>query len=642
MFKSSFIFKWTLLIYLLSASFPAKAAPEGVISHSVESLARSPIWHRLLHYRTNLIGQLKSEAAGPDFFFSPEGKTDPLKELLASKTAFETGTPAQIGKLKQSPQCAFPQRYRFLKRELNLQVRDLPCPLLDDFLARFRSPNSVTLVFSSAYPDNPASMFGHTFLRINASDSKSSELLDQGISFSASVSPDESPLIFYWLGMTGGYRGEFSLLPYYVKVNEYNHAEARDLWEYELNLSPDETLVLLRHLWELETNTWIDYYFFDQNCAFQLLAMLEVAKPDWDLTRTPPWVIPAETLKRVAHIPGAVKKISFRPSYRKTLVERLSHLSPVQKQIFTELDGGALKPEQVNDSQVLDALGSKLLYEKQKSEGNLPEPRKKLINQTLSHRSDLRSDLGIAPELNSSGPLLDLSHAPHLGHDAGRFGIAGGFVGEGGRESAYQEVHWRSAYHDLMNDDLGFLKYSQVEFPNLTLRYYSMVQKFSLEKLEFLNLYSMSPWVSFEHKVSWGLNLDYYSPKDFGCLACHAARFQMKGGMSLLPFGSYFGSDTSLFYLLGVLDAEAGTSLTNFFRFGPGVETAFLYNPWEPYKLRLGYTICGDLFQSARASFFYQASADQSYSLSQDWEFRASYTFGRDWNESKLQLSYYF
>jgi hypothetical protein len=35
--------------------------------------------------------------------------------------------------------------------------------------------------------------------------------------------------------------GEYSLMPYYRKVKEYGDFESRDLWEYELNLSPEET-----------------------------------------------------------------------------------------------------------------------------------------------------------------------------------------------------------------------------------------------------------------------------------------------------------------------------------------------------------------------------------------------------------------
>jgi len=36
-------------------------------------------------------------------------------------------------------------------------------------------------------------------------------------------------------------------MPYYLKVREYNDMENRDVWEYELNLSPEEIDRLLMH-----------------------------------------------------------------------------------------------------------------------------------------------------------------------------------------------------------------------------------------------------------------------------------------------------------------------------------------------------------------------------------------------------------
>jgi hypothetical protein len=41
--------------------------------------------------------------------------------------------------------------------------------------------------------------------------------------------------------LTGQYPGEYSIMPYYRKVKEYGDFESRDLWEYELNLTPEET-----------------------------------------------------------------------------------------------------------------------------------------------------------------------------------------------------------------------------------------------------------------------------------------------------------------------------------------------------------------------------------------------------------------
>lgn len=41
-------------------------------------------------------------------------------------------------------------------------------------------------------------------------------------------------------------------MPYYRKVKEYGDFESRDLWEYELNLTPEETRFLVSHIWEMQ------------------------------------------------------------------------------------------------------------------------------------------------------------------------------------------------------------------------------------------------------------------------------------------------------------------------------------------------------------------------------------------------------
>ena len=59
--------------------------------------------------------------------------------------------------------------------------------------------------------------------------------------------------------------------------------ENRDVWEYELNLEPHEIERLLAHTWELGF-TRFDYYFFDENCSYHLLSLLDVARPGVELT----------------------------------------------------------------------------------------------------------------------------------------------------------------------------------------------------------------------------------------------------------------------------------------------------------------------------------------------------------------------
>ena len=309
------------LLFFTKLSFAAKT----------DEVAHSKVWLRLLHYKMDWLGRSRSLADGPEFFFSLAGNKDPKAELLATIEAFSKDI--KVGKLKQHPQCAFPERYSFLKSELHFEIKNVSCPELERFLNIFNA-KSVTLVYSSAFASNPVSIFGHTFLRFNTNAENKSDLLDWGLNYSAKVPADENRVLYAFRGIFGGYRGELSIEPYYAKVNEYNNSESRNLWEYDLNLTAEQTRHMLMHAWELDNATWFDYYFLDENCSYLLLSLIEAARPDWDLTNFAIYVAPGETIKRVAQIPGAVTHIKLRPSLRNKLYQHLDSLSDSQRKTF--------------------------------------------------------------------------------------------------------------------------------------------------------------------------------------------------------------------------------------------------------------------------------------------------------------------
>ena len=227
-----------------------------------------------MHYVPHGKG-VQSELDGPEFFFAPDGRQNPEAELISSLEAF--GRDLKIGRLQLHPQCAFPERFRFLVEKFKRSYPKVDCPKFREFLEMFHGPRGVSLVFSSAYPNNPASMFGHTFLKIESG--RKNHLIDMGINYAAIARRDTQLLAFMYLGTMGGYKGMWSMEPYFHKVNEYINSESRDLWEYELTLSPEETLRLLAHLWELEVTSYLDYYFFDENCSYQILRAIEAIRP---------------------------------------------------------------------------------------------------------------------------------------------------------------------------------------------------------------------------------------------------------------------------------------------------------------------------------------------------------------------------
>jgi len=60
---------------------------------------------------------------------------------------------------------------------------------------------------------------------------------------------------------------------------------------------------------------YFDYYFFDENCSYYLLELLETARPDLDLTSEFPLVgDPVRYVREVVKQKGLVKRTVYRPS----------------------------------------------------------------------------------------------------------------------------------------------------------------------------------------------------------------------------------------------------------------------------------------------------------------------------------------
>ncbi|HIP60785.1 MAG TPA: DUF4105 domain-containing protein, partial [Campylobacterales bacterium] len=137
-------------------------------------------------------------------------------------------------------------------------------------------------------------------------------LLSQAINYAAQTD-ETNGILFAYHGLTGGYEGRYSITPYYNKIKEYNDMERRDIWEYELNLNSDEIKRLLYHQFEIK-DYYADYFFFTENCSYNLLWLLQAARREANLVdKFGIKAIPIDTI-RVVEDAGFVEKISFRPS----------------------------------------------------------------------------------------------------------------------------------------------------------------------------------------------------------------------------------------------------------------------------------------------------------------------------------------
>jgi hypothetical protein len=504
----------SVIAVLVGLAGPTSPACAGYLEELVERarserLAEHRAWLDLGHYRPDLFGPgYTSLIDSRGFFNAGQGKTDPQAELEATLAAFFATPERQpdagdAEEQRQHPQCAFIARYRWLKEALDFDPARLPqqpCPEFAAWLAEI-APDRVTLVFPAAYLNNPSSMFGHTLLRLDRADQdERTRLLAYAINYGAVMGEDVG-IMFAVHGLTGGYRGTYSVLPYHAMVRQYTDYENRDIWEYQLNLSQAETLRLSEHLWELR-DQYANYFFFDENCSYQLLFLLDVARPGMGLTdRFPLHAIPADTVRAVVAQDGMVERTVFRPSSRTLIEHRLGMLDSAERALVDDLADrrrpvddpaiDALAP--ARRAAVLELAADFVTYRMRTGERTRDEAAP-LALQLLAARSQITAEADL-------DPVPSPSTRPDQGHGSAR--VAAGVGARDGR--FFQFLQARPAYHDLLDAENGYVRGAQIDFLDLALRHYEGDAGITLDRLTVVGIRSLSPRNRLIKPISWQL-----------------------------------------------------------------------------------------------------------------------------------------
>jgi hypothetical protein len=424
-------------------------------------LHRDATWRTLLHYRVHpLTRSDRSLADDPGFFASPNGAHDSAAELDATLAAFFDPRPRFA--LEQRAACRFIARYQWLSAQLGIDPQVLPppaCPRYEEW-RRGLSAGAVTLVFPAAYVNSPASMYGHTFLRLDPAPAQAgfNPLLSYAINYAAAGNEAEG-LAFAFKGLTGLYAGQFTNAPYYLRIREYSDLENRDIWEYELDLSPQEIDRLLAHAWELGP-TRFDYFFFDENCSYHLLSLLDAARPGLDLTRRFTWwAIPVDTVRAVTETPGLLRRMVYRPSNSTELRHRATQLGPRKALAAREVAQGRMplnalaevEPDAPSRALMLETAERLVAYE-----GSF----RRSTDQAIAQRRT--AILAARAALPEGAPVAVPTPAtpPNEGHRTARVDV---MVGARNGTPLWQ-VMARPAYHDLMDPEAGFQRGAAIQF----------------------------------------------------------------------------------------------------------------------------------------------------------------------------------
>lgn len=579
-----------------------------------KQLHQRPEWRKLMHYKPTLLGGDKSQVDAPRYFLAADGKTNPQAELSATLSAFFEPFPLDAEQQQLHPQCIFVARFAWLKAELGFDSAQLPhhhCQRFEEWLAAL-NPQGMTLVFPTAYINGPAAMFGHTLLRVDPrGQNEQNQLLSYALNFAADTGNDGG-LAYAFKGLMGGYPGAFSVMPYYLKVREYSDMENREIWEYRLNLSEAETMTMLYHAWELR-GIWFEYFFFDENCSYHLLSLLETARPELNLTDAfGAWAIPSDTVRVIADA-GLIESIDYRPSRAGSLTHRMAGLNAQQQATIRHLATDADAPHDAAFQQQSAQEQALLLELAHEYAAYQLERGDEAAAQHMHRLLQARSATGVSLEAN---PPPVPAVRPEQGHGTGRISLSAGRADD----HNYWALNFRPAYHDLLDPLPGYTAGAQIEFFDISLRYDLKNDQAYLQHFTPINIFSLTPASAIDNPVSWrfdiGLRQKHGMPQTQTLTSINGG-----AGMS---WAADIG-DATLFYTLANGGLDIDNELDKGYSSGLGGEAGIVshWRDWAGHLFwRHTYYRAGHRHHEKHAAFEQRYQLDADNTLRLEWSRR--------------------
>lgn len=382
---------------------------------------------------------------------------------------------------------------------------------------------------------------------------------------------------------------------------------------------------MVEHVWELK-QVRFDYYFFDENCSYRLLELLEIARPGLRLTEQfPLTAIPADTVKAVKQA-GLVEQIDYRPSRERELLTRRAGLDATEQDWALRLADDPARLEDVQfralplprQAQVQDAAYRLLRYQ---ATGEARDSQ-------VAQRS-----LRLLQAINRNPPeplQVERPGLPEEGHQSRTWQLALG--SQEGR--SYAEYGLRMAYHDLNDNAQGFPLGAQIEILGMQVRQYEG-NHWQLQRLDLANIRSLTPRNRLLQPISWqvGGGLERVPGED--------GQRELVGHLSGGAGGSWQLSERLLGFAMGTARVEHNAQFGNLLEPAVGFNTGILW--------RNGL---GNLSLEGRGDYFANGEVRRSLALQQQWELGADLALRlaarrefSQWtpaqNEVQLQLRWY-
>ena len=571
-----------------------------------ENLAQHITWRRLLYFfddQKNLMGKKKDSSIVDDaaFFLSKNGQHDSAAELdallvaLADEMATTPDNSTANNKLsnratKNSGQnsvlCRFPARVQWLTDTLNIEKSGLQvdCPELNEWMQKL-APEQLSIMFAQEYLDNPISAFAHTLLRI---DSKASvadpSQIHHAVALNYTVGGDSSDnfLVYAIKSMSGGYDNLIEIDPYLEKLAKYLQEDERDAWTYQLDLTPAEVQQIMLHVWETK-DLKLPYYFTTDNCASEILRLIDVVRPQQHLlSRLPYAVIPSDVVK-LLNSENLLASTNYTPADSTLRQAQLNKVKEQREQLGYHN----------NAKQTLNEIKSAQL------------------NPTSSIAADGKTLLPRRIAVADNNPI-------------DRHPLQLGFIGLGQRgDNNYIDLGVRAGYHDTLDRPSGFPQFFDLEGAAATLRLYdtdndkaNQPSSVVLQNVTLVRGRSFNPVNSAKKGKTWGASIEANRVNDGS---------QQDGSDHLVGSLGYetgwswaFGTPSAgtgemppqLCYTFLAGTAQAGRGINKGFRVGAGINAGCRYQINNQLRAQA----------ELQLPYWYHGSSDESNARGHYWQ----------------------
>jgi len=375
--------------------------------------------------------------------------------------------------------CRFPARAMWLQQHLQLpELSFNHCRDFVDYLQHVPA-DSLKLNFISENITHPSSMMGHVLLQLSGVNAQG-RAVDHAVSFYTDISGINAPKILFEAMVTGK-KGYFALTPLNEKLERYLHREQRNIWTYDLSLTPEQRQRIQYHVWELKT-TPIKYYFSHYNCGTLTHFVLATTGNPSIYASFSATVTPQDIVKSLsaAHM---IANTTLLPSDQFAI------------RMLSEQYGSAWQRQlesAITTHQIKDLLA------------NTPSPQERfVIGQIAAHEQGFLIDQGKLPagdtsidrQLEDSASLLgdfqiDLTHYknPLLVPNDSQISVGAGYA-DGQHDLSFDYL---PAAQKLEDDNSQFISERELLLGNIGLKYLTDSHRL---KLDYLKLYSMSSYI---------------------------------------------------------------------------------------------------------------------------------------------------